>query len=182
MSSLEISNDTNNILQRCNKKSITLVAADNSEIEVETKVVKGSQMITDMINKQGDNCSKIPLHTIKKNVLKKVIEFLNYHADIKKPYPIIMTPLQNSDLTKLTPSLDQWDINYINCNQEMLYELILAANILNISSLMQLCAARVASMMKGKTADQIRNTFNIKNDFTPDEIAIMEEENKWTNE
>lgn len=177
MNTSEIPRDT-----RCSKKSIILVAADKSEIEVETKVAMRSPMISTMIKKQGENCSKIPLHTIKNNVLKKVIEFLNYHADKKKPYPIIMTPLQNSDLTKLTPSLDQWDINYINCDQEMLYELILAAKILNISSLMQLCAARVASMMKGKNEDQIRHIFNIKNDFTPTEIAKMKEENKWTNE
>ena len=36
------------------------------------------------------------------------------------------------------------------------------------------CVRQVANMIKGKTPDEIRKTFNIKNDFTP-----AEEEQVW---
>ena len=47
--------------------------------------------------------------------------------------------------------------------------MILAANYMDIKSLLDLCCAKVASMIKGKTTEEIRKTFNIKNDFTPGE-------------
>jgi S-phase kinase-associated protein 1 len=35
----------------------------------------------------------------------------------------------------------------------------------------------VANMIKGKTAEEIRKTFNITNDFTPEEEAQIKKEN-----
>jgi S-phase kinase-associated protein 1 len=37
-------------------------------------------------------------------------------------------------------------------------------------------------MCKGKTPEEIRVTFNIVNDFTPEEEKQVREENKWTEE
>ena len=61
----------------------------------------------------------------------------------------------------------------------MLFELILAANYMDVKALLDLCCAKVASMMKGKPAEAIRKTFNIVNDFTPEEEEAIMAENKW---
>ena len=42
--------------------------------------------------------------------------------------------------------------------------------------------AYVASMIKGKEPEEIRKTFNIKNDFSPEEERKTREENKWVEE
>jgi S-phase kinase-associated protein 1 len=47
---------------------------------------------------------------------------------------------------------------------------------------LDLTCAKVASMIKGKTVEEIRETFSIKNDFTPEEEARVKEENKWCEE
>ena len=65
----------------------------------------------------------------------------------------------------------EWDAKFVDVPQEMLFELILAANYMDIKSLLDLTCAKVASMIKGKTPEDIRRTFNIKNDFTPEEEA-----------
>ena len=39
-----------------------------------------------------------------------------------------------------------------------------------------------AQMIKGKTPEEIRRTFNIVNDFTPEEENQVREENKWCEE
>ena len=57
-----------------------------------------------------------------------------------------------------------------------------AANYMDIKSLLDLTCAKVASMIKGKTPEDIRKTFNIVNDFTPEEEAKVREENKWCEE
>jgi len=75
-----------------------------------------------------------------------------------------------------------WDANFVDLEQETLFELILAANYMDIKPLLDLTCAKVASMIKGKTPEQIRKAFNIVNDFSPEEEAKVREENKWCEE
>jgi S-phase kinase-associated protein 1 len=37
-------------------------------------------------------------------------------------------------------------------------------------------------MIKGKTVEEIRKTFNIVNDFTPEEESQIKKENEWAEE
>jgi Skp1 family, dimerisation domain len=54
-----------------------------------------------------------------------------------------------------------------------------AAYALEIQPLVELCCKIVASMIKGKSAEEIRKTFNITNDFTPEEEEQIRRENEW---
>ena len=50
-------------------------------------------------------------------------------------------------------------------DQQTLFDLILAANYLDIKGLLHVTCGKVADMMKNKSAEEIRRTFNIKNDL-----------------
>jgi len=78
--------------------------------------------------------------------------------------------------------VQEWYSNFVSVEREVLFELILAANYLDVKPLLDLTCAKVASLIKGKTPEEIRNTFNIVNDFTPEEEAQIKEENKWCEE
>ena len=54
-----------------------------------------------------------------------------------------------------------------------------AANYLSIKNLLDLTCETVACMMKGKTVEEIRKKFNIKNDYTPQEEEEVRGENQW---
>ena len=116
----------------------------------------------------------MPLTTIKAKVLSKVIDFLTRHVDTKLPE--IERPLKSANLAELTPALDPWDIEFVGCDKEMLFELILAANFMDIRPLLDLACAKVASMIKGKSPEDVRKSFGIKNDLSPEEEAAIKEE------
>ena len=64
-------------------------------------------------------------------------------------------------------------------DQEMLFEIILAANYLDIKALLDVGCKTVANLIKGKSPDDIRKTFNIQNDFSEQEEAQIRAENEW---
>ena len=78
--------------------------------------------------------------------------------------------------------VQEWYANFIKIDQDTLFELILAANYMDIKPLLDLTCAAVASQIKGKSPEEIRKIFNIVNDFTPEEEAQVREENKWCEE
>jgi S-phase kinase-associated protein 1 len=138
-----------------------------------------------------------------------------------------LQPLRSNNMSDMVP---EWDAKFVDVEQQVLFELILAANYMDIRSLLDLACAKVrfgclvaravalrlplpllllllplallprpashplsrsftssphlqvASMIKGKTPEQIRSTFNIRNDFTPEEEAEIKEEIRWCEE
>lgn len=54
-----------------------------------------------------------------------------------------------------------------------------AANYLDIKPLLDVGCKTVANMIKGKSPEEIRKTFNITNDFTPEEEEQIRRENEW---
>jgi len=91
----------------------------------------------------------------------------------------IEKPLKSQDMAAV---VQKWYAEFVELEQVLLFELILAANYMDIKPLLDLTCATVASMIKGKTPDEIRATFNITNDFSPEEEAQVREENKWCEE
>ena len=95
-------------------------------------------------------------------------------------HSIKLQPLKDADLTKL---IQEFYATFImSTDNDTLYHLTLAANYLDISPLLDLCSARIASFIKDKTVEQIRENLNIVCDFTPEEEAIVREENKWADD
>ncbi|PIA56863.1 hypothetical protein AQUCO_00700904v1 [Aquilegia coerulea] len=76
-------------------------------------------------------------------------------------------------------SYKTWDADFAKVDQATLFDIILAANYLNIKSLLDLTCQTVADIIKGKNPEDIRKTFNIKNDFTPEEEEEIHKENQW---
>jgi S-phase kinase-associated protein 1 len=75
--------------------------------------------------------------------------------------------------------VQEWYATFVSVEQEVLFDLIRVADEMDIKPLTDLTCATVASMIKGKTPEEIRTTFSIVNDFTAEEEAQVREENKW---
>jgi len=153
---------------------VKLLSQEGELIEVEEEVAMKSTLIKNMIEDAGTE-EDIPLPNVKTSVLKKVLEYCQ-HYKTENP-PEIEKPLKSTNMADVVP---EFDAKYIDLeNLEEIFEIILAANYLDIKSLLDLSCAKIASLIKGKTPEEIRKTFNIQNDFTPEEENQIREENKW---
>ncbi|KAL2503940.1 SKP1-like protein 1A [Abeliophyllum distichum] len=150
-------------------KKITLKSSDNEVFEVEEVVARESQTLRYMIE---DDCadSAIPLPNVTGKILSKIFEYCKRHVEAA-------ATKANDKVTE--DDLKAFDSDFVKVDQATLFDLILAANYLNIKSLLDLTCQTVADMIKGKTPEEIRKVFNIINDFTPEEEEEVRRENQW---
>lgn len=121
------------------------------------------------ILEMDSECERIALET-PTLVLTKIIDWLQYHTDVEPP--LIPRPLPTSNLRAV---IGVWNSAFVSGDRESVYQVLLWANFLSISTLFEICCARVASDMLGKTPRQIRETFGIDEGFTrKDEVEIRE--------
>ena len=154
------------------------VSKEGDSFTVPVEVAKMSELVKSMIDEEADeDVSEIPLPNVKATVLAKVIEFCKHHKG--EPMTEIEKPLKSQNMADV---VQKWYADYVDVEQVVLFELILAANYMDIKPLLDLTCATVASMIKGKTPEDIRTTFNITNDFSPEEETQVREENKWCEE
>lgn len=97
----------------------------------------------------GGNAPEIPLPNVKSEVLKKVIEFCDHH--LGEPMTEIEKPLKSQNMADV---VQKWYADFVDLEQVLLFELILAANYMDIKPLLDLTCATVASMIKGKTVSK----------------------------
>jgi S-phase kinase-associated protein 1 len=157
--------------------TVKLQSSDSeSLVEVDTQVICMSSTIKNMLEDIGVGDSPIPLHNVTSKILAKVIEYCEHHFanDTKNN--------NEEETDKNNENISPWDKTFCTMDQESLFELILAANFLDIKPLLDVCCKTVANMIKGKTPEEIRKTFNIKNDFTPEEEEKIRKENEWCEE
>ncbi|RWS07785.1 S-phase kinase-associated protein 1-like protein [Dinothrombium tinctorium] len=159
--------------------NIKLKSSDNEIFEVDVEIAKASVTIKTMLEDLGmdeDDDEAVPLPNVNSTILKKVIQWATYHKDDPPP------PEDDENKEKRADDISSWDADFLKVDQGTLFELILAANYLDIKGLLDVTCKTVANMVKGKTPEEIRKTFNIKNDFTPAEEEQVRKENEWCEE
>ena len=60
-----------------------------------------------------------------------------------------------------------------------LVNLTVAANFMGINSLLDLCCAKIASLCKDKSEEEVFKIFNITEDFTDEEREKIRKDNQW---
>ncbi|KAH8596973.1 SCF complex subunit Skp1 [Bisporella sp. PMI_857] len=159
------------------KTTVKLAPNDGNVISVEKEVIMRSMLISNMIEDLGEDSvgdQPIPIPNVNEAVLTKVLEWCKHHVNDPKP-----AAEDDSDSRKKTTDIEEWDQKFMQVDQEMLFEIILAANYLDIKALLDVGCKTVANMIKGKSPEEIRKTFNITNDFTPEEEEQIRRENEW---
>ena len=97
--------------------------------------------------------------------MKKVLEY----CDVHKEDECMDESEDKFDVKRINNIVSDWDKTFINSidsiEGEELFEIILAANYLDIRSLLDLGCKTVADKLKGKSPQEIRDLFGIENDL-----------------
>nr|CAG8505232.1 1660_t:CDS:2 [Entrophospora candida] len=131
------------------QKLVKLTSSEGTEFKVERIIAEKSILLKNMLDDVGE-----------KDML---IEYCTHHRD-----ELMTTTDDNSKRSSTADDIDDWDAEFCK-----------AANYLDIKPLLDLACKTVANMIKSKSPEEIRRTFNIENDFTPEEEEQVRKENEW---
>ena len=150
----------------------TFVAKGEETFVVEKEVAEMSQAVLNMV--EDTETDTVPLPNVDGKTLSKVIEYCKRHVDAEREKTANEKKAADDPTKKTSATIDNeiadWEEKvFLDVHQSELFDVILAANYMNIKTLLDLGCKRVANMIKGKTPEEIRKQFNIKNDFALEE-------------
>ena len=151
--------------------AIYLISVDNHKIEIDSKAAMKSSVLKEEMSKSNKKNIEYKLKEVKYEILKKIVEYLNYYRnktprEIPKP-----TPSEN-----MSAFLEEWDFNYItNVDLDTTFDLMNGANELGIQSLLDLASTKIAWIFKNKDVDELRGMFSTGCDLTPKELKEYQE-------
>jgi S-phase kinase-associated protein 1 len=112
--------------------------------------------------------------------LAKVFEWATYWKDLPKAAADDNPAKDKNKGDDKAVVFNDWDVNFFySFGWELLYEIVLAANYLEIKPLYELCCLAIANMITRKPAEHIREILRIENDFTPEQEAEIWVETEW---
>jgi len=132
---------------------IMLKSKDNDSLAVPRKWALLSGLVKTALESDA-SASEAPVDVASKT-LAKVIEYLNYHKGVDPGVP--EKPLRSKIMKEVCSHA--WDAEFIDAigeDRDNLYNLILAANYMDIKPLLYLGCAKVASLIKGVPIDKIK--------------------------
>ena len=154
--------------------SVTLVSSDGAHFQIPVSVAKCSGLVNSLIEDETDYSDPIPILGVNTENLTKIIAFCTHI--LEEPLPEIEKPIRSNVFRDIVPP---WYDTFADMDHSALFELVEAANYMDVKSLLDLICAKIASMIKDKSVEDIRETFKIPNLYTPEEEEAFREECKW---
>lgn len=132
-----------------------LKSSDGKSFTISKKAVFVSKLVSQAL--ENDPCAdEVPIPGATGSILELIIQYMCHH-DGTEP-PIVEKPLRSKLMKDVCK--DTWDANFIDeigNNRQQLYDLILAANYMDVKSLLHLGCAKVASLIKGQPLEKIKD-------------------------
>ncbi|KAL0215473.1 hypothetical protein P9112_007657 [Eukaryota sp. TZLM1-RC] len=145
-------------------QTTVLIASDGAKYQIEPEVANLCGYVSNIVNASGDN--EIPVPGVSSLFLERALEFARFHLKAT-----------NSPSTVSDEEIIAWNRKYIiEVDKETLFQTLLAGNFLGMPALIDLCCKTIANMASNKTPEQLREVFDIPNDFEPTELEVLKQE------
>lgn len=135
--------------------TMNLISKEGKQFEVLKRNAMISVLVAVAVGNEP-NTVDFPVSGVRSEILDIVIEYMNHHEGTEPS--IIEKPLKSTRMKDVCE--EPWDaawIDKIADSRQCLYELILAANVMDIKGLLHLTCAKVASMIKGQPTENLKD-------------------------
>lgn len=110
-------------------------------------------------------------------VFQKIKVFGEYYLNLNKKERKIF---ENPDLIWDKESETQnWCNEFLQMPYTNLIELSNESHTLNIKPLLDLCCYQISQIIKNKSVEEMRDLFDVKSDFTPEEEMKLKKDTEW---
>lgn len=150
-------------------------AVNRNTIEQLSGFVEGALLGDDAA---GSDATQISVPLVDSANLARIAAFANHYEN--EPMRDFAKPLSNADLALLVQPFYADFITELNGTQ--IFDLTKAAQFMDMRPLFDLCCARIASFIRGKTPEMIREKLEIPADFTAEEEQVVRNENEWVHD
>ena len=120
-----------------------------------------SQVIADKIDEDSDDSDDIeqdfPCEKLTGTILQKVIDYCTHYQ--QEAMRDIENPLEGETLETIVEP--EWYVKFCDVDRDVMFQLVEAANYLNIKPLLDLTCLAVSVSIKGKTLKELKEIFNL---------------------
>ena len=133
-----------------------------------------------LLDNNSDGEEQVPVPLVDSHTLERVVAFCVHYGQERTKE--LAKPLVSANLAELVQPFYAEFVSSLGPTE--LFAVTEAANFMDIRPFLDLCGARIASLVKGQTAEQIRANLGIPSPsaFSAAEEAAVNEENKWISE
>ncbi|EGT36437.1 hypothetical protein CAEBREN_19551 [Caenorhabditis brenneri] len=159
-----------------------IAGSDGVEFKVSELAIQQSETLNRLVTTMGytaedvEKKDAIPIENIDGATLKLVFEWCEHHKGEAIP--------EDDDSVPKNVVIPEFDAKLMEIDDDRLFNLICAANYLNIKQLLNVSCKKVANMAKGKSPEELRIIFEIPTDEEDEaaEKAAKEAEEKAAEE
>jgi len=151
--------------------NLTLVSCDDVGASKSFTIDRQSAMMCNLVKSiiEGDNdVSKIEIKKVQGDILELIVSYLKHHKG-NVPQEIAK-PIRSVKMEKIVE--DEWDAKFINgLNKKTVFQIILGANYMDIKSLLHLGCAKIATLIKGKSPEEIKKILSEEDDVPEEKLG-----------
>ncbi|CAI2357352.1 unnamed protein product [Caenorhabditis sp. 36 PRJEB53466] len=147
-----------------------LVSSDGVMLEMTESALRHAitlRNVVDVLGYTAENVLEkepIPLKNVDSKSLKLVIEWCEHYKDTR--------PAEDKGDDYHFMSVPVWDRGFLDIDKKDLFDLLNAANYLNVVGLLDVACKTVANMLKGKSTEEMREIFEIMSDAEADQLKL----------
>jgi len=157
------------------KARLQLVTQEGAKVSADARLADMSVLIKSITDDSGI-LEEIPLPSVTEPILRKLMEYCERQNYIQPQ--LIKKPLASDRIEEAVT--EPWHADFINSmEEEVLVDLTMAANYMDAKGIFDLCCAKIATMFKGKTVEELKQRYNITEDLTPEMEEKILKENPW---
>jgi S-phase kinase-associated protein 1 len=186
MSSLAPSKNNNN--SKLSEFQITLESSDKEKMKISSKLIYLSGLLKTLYDDDHDEESDddydftnkdtdVILPNVNSKNLELIIIFMEMYS--KNPFKEIPKPLESNNLSEF---IGKEYMNILPKNNLELVNLLKSADYMHITSLINLCCAKIASSIKGQSIEEIEKAWGDLELTAEEKIQIENEKKFFTSE